>query len=390
MQRSVHLPTGPQPARELRELEAPTDGIQLKNVAESLVLLQSLRQSRNKWVTSMFPRFSTKTRGKAAEITPPPHTIKAHGKYDLHIGPHIFSGTAIYEVHYLPSVNHQYSRPEAQSTQPTPSSSFSAVPNYPQASQSSSSTSSSSYVTPALSSRVATAAQTDPILANLLNAVINRTATAEQVRLLGVLVRQLEGLPELEPSNAPPVASPIASSPFRPVSPKPFDIILEFHEKPSDKWILPRGDTFCERVGVAEGVWARYADVIVATTMTSSGPLADPSGDQPPDTPTPEVVSFHFSRVSQSLWELILAWAGGLQKMEESKAKLVEMTSAPQSYLQHRLPEGEVLAEVQNAVAPLYTMKSIKPPGADSNRAKRRSVSRKPTLIVPDAPIPAG
>ena len=207
------------------------------------------------------------------------------------------------------------------------SSSYSAAPNYPLTTQPSSSSSPSSYVTPALSSRVATAAQTDPILANLLNAVINRTATAEQVKRLGVLVRQLEGVPELEPSNAPLAPSPTAPAPFRPISPKPFDIILEFHEKPSDKWILPRGIVFCERVGVAEEVWARYADVIITTTMTPSSPLADPSGEHAPDVSTPEVVSFRFSKVSQPLWGLLLSWAGGSQKMEENKAKLSEMVS---------------------------------------------------------------
>ncbi|PIL31798.1 hypothetical protein GSI_06502 [Ganoderma sinense ZZ0214-1] len=354
MQRTVDLPTGPQPEWEIQEHDPPTDDLQLRSVAESLVLLQSLRQSRNKWVTSMFPKFSTKTRVKTAEITPPPHTIKAHGKYDLCIGPHIFSGTAVYEVHYLPSVD-QHSGPEAQSAQPTPSPSYFTAPTYPQPSQSSPSSSSSSYVTPALSSRVATAAQTDPILANLLSAVISRTATAEQVKRLGVLVRQLEGIPELGPLNGPPAPSPSAAPPFRPVSPKPFDIILEFHEKPSDKWILPRGDVFCERVGVAEGTWTRYADVITTTTMTPSCPPADPSGEQAPETHTPEVVK----------------------------------ASVPQSYLQHRLPEGDLLTEVQNAVAPPYAMKSIKPLGADSNRTKRKSVSRKPTLIVSETPFPA-
>ena len=180
-------------------------------------------------------------------------------------------------------------------------------------------------MTPALSSRVATAAQTDPILANLLSSVINRTATAEQVKRLGVLVRQLEGIPELEPSNASPAPSPAAPPPFRPVSPKPFDIILEFHEKPSDKWILPRGGVFIERVGVAEGIWTKYADVTITTTMTPSSLPVDPSGEQAPNTPAAEVMSFRFSRIPQSLWELFLVWAGGPQKMEESKAKLVEM-----------------------------------------------------------------
>ena len=108
--------------------------------------------------------------------------------------------------------------------------------------------------------------------------------------------------------------------------------------------------------------------------------------------------------------------------METSKAKLVDMVgipsmrcslhpltpfkvkaAAPRSYLQYRVPEGELLAELRNvskpnkcpacasdpflqATAPPYTMKSIKPPGADSNRARRKTVSRKPTLIISDPP----
>ena len=59
--------------------------------------------ARNKWIASAFPKFSSKARGgKAVENMPPPHTIKAHGKYDLHIGPHVFSNTALFEAHYLP------------------------------------------------------------------------------------------------------------------------------------------------------------------------------------------------------------------------------------------------------------------------------------------------
>ena len=64
----------------------------------------------------MFPKFSTRARGtKVAEVVPPPHTIKAHGKYDLTIGPHVFSNTAIYEVHYLPETDTSVSHgPTAQ------------------------------------------------------------------------------------------------------------------------------------------------------------------------------------------------------------------------------------------------------------------------------------
>ena len=191
------------------------------------------------------------------------------------------------------------------------SSPYPAVLHDPQASTS------SSYVTPALSAKVQLAAETNPTLANLLNAVINRVATDEEVKRLGVLIRQLEDIPDLGSPGIPP-PSPTPPIPVRAVSPKPFDLILEFHEKPSDRWTLPRGDVFCERVGVAEGAWARYADVIITTCITPSGGSSElATSDEPlPDSLAPDVVSLRFSRVPQSLWELLVDWAGGPQKME--------------------------------------------------------------------------
>ncbi|EJF55617.1 hypothetical protein BD309DRAFT_1073081 [Dichomitus squalens] len=92
----------------------------------------------------------------------------------------------------------------------------------------------SSYVTPALSAKVQLTAQTNPTLANLLNAVINHTATDEEVKRLDVLIRQLEDISELGGSNIPPPSS-TPSDPVRSGSPKLFDLILEFHKKLSDR-----------------------------------------------------------------------------------------------------------------------------------------------------------
>ena len=240
------------------------------------------------------------------------------------------------------------------------SSPYPAVLHDPQASTS------SSYVTPALSAKVQLAAETNPTLANLLNAVINHVATDEEVKRLGVLIRQLEDIPDLGSPGIPP-PSPTPPIPARAVSPKPFDLILEFHEKPSDRWTLPRGDVFCERVGVAEGAWARYADVIITTCITPSGGPSEPAtSDEPlPDSLAPDVVSLRFSRVPQSLWELLVDWAGGPQKMESSKAKLVDIVGIPSTLF------ATSVNSVQGECCTAAFLFAV-------SRTRRRAVSRAP------------
>lgn len=194
----------------------------------------------------------------------------------------------------------------------------------------------STYVTPALSSQVAIASQSNPILANLLNAVINRTATNDQVKTLGLLIKSLEGVQQLESPDPLPPYHASSTSPLRTASPKPFDIVLEFHERPSDRFILPRGDVVCERVGVAEGGFYRSADVILTILLT---PPALPSSetttsntDSLPDTRNPEVVCLRLLRVPHQLWDLLLIWAGGPEKMEESRKKLTDLVGLPLLY----------------------------------------------------------
>jgi hypothetical protein len=69
----------------------------------SFVVLQSLQQSREKWVSGTFPKFSSKSRGgKPPDVVPQPHTIQTRGRCDLQIGPHTYPNTTFFEVHYLP------------------------------------------------------------------------------------------------------------------------------------------------------------------------------------------------------------------------------------------------------------------------------------------------
>ncbi|OJT15921.1 hypothetical protein TRAPUB_13866 [Trametes pubescens] len=339
----------------------------------------------------MFPKFSVKTRnGKTPEVTPPPHTIKAHGKYDIHVGPHVYHDTAIYEVHYLPVVE-----PIAEGSQtiqqPCHAQPATASGSGVQTSLSSIPFPAGTYVTPALSSKVSVAAQSNPVLANLLKAVISRTATDDQVKTLGLLIQSLEGVQSLEQPNPTLLGMSTAQFSPRSSSPKPFDIVLEFHERSSDRFILPRGDVVCELAASKTESPYRASDVIITCCVPFANAASlqtTPLHTEPPDNVTPEVVSFRISRVSQAVWELLSTWAGGPQKIEESRVKLAEIAkqAGPQLYLKHRLPEGELLEEIRVAVAPSYTFRPVKPAGADSNKAKRKSVTRRPTVSIAAAP----
>ncbi|KAI0639560.1 hypothetical protein C8Q77DRAFT_1214084 [Trametes polyzona] len=384
MFRSVQLPTVTQPGGELSEPQAKASGPGLKSVSESLVVLQSLRQSRNRWLSSMFPKFSVKTRGgRATDVIPPPHTTKAHGKFDLHIGPHVFYDTAFYEVHYLPVIEPPPEDPQnthaSLASQPG-SSGDSAV----QASLASIPFPTGTYVTPALSTKVSAAAHTNPVLANLLKAVINRTATDDQVKTLGLLIQSLDGVRSLDQPGAASAGEAAVPVSPRSSSPRPFDVVLEFHERPSERFVFPRGDIVCELATPKAESAYRSSDMVIACSVPFPGaPVPEPTSQtaNPPEVIVPEVVTFRLSRVSQALWELMYTWAGGPQKIEESRARLAGLArqAAPRVFLQHRIAEGELLEEIRSAVAPPYTLKPVKPPGADSNRSKRKSVSRRAT-----------
>ncbi|KAI0964079.1 hypothetical protein AcW1_000981 [Taiwanofungus camphoratus] len=359
--------------------------------------------ARNKWLSATFPKFSAKTRGgKPPQIVPPPHTIKAHGRYDLTIGPHTFPKTAIYEVHYTPqapapvptnfhaplynppaSLYLNSSFPEShqvtymqQSIPPvtdpgTPSMQPLTTPPTP---------ATDSYVTPSLISQVNAASMSNPALANLLQLAASGRATSDQLKTLGLLIQSLG---TIQPPEAQ--AGPSSSEPSH--SAKEFDIVLEFQEKPSDRWIFPRGTVVLERVESGP-LAAQQPDVLLQTIIPFPDTLyavsAAPSESNVADEPItvevpPHIVTFRLARVSRALWDLLVVWSGGEHGIEDSKRRLGELSLATpeRTYLQHQLPEGPLLSQVQIAVAPSYSTRPIGPGHADSSRPKRKASSRK-------------
>ncbi|KAL6298698.1 hypothetical protein BKA93DRAFT_40211 [Sparassis latifolia] len=358
MSKAVKLPVGPMPGWELEDNNG--EGRELRSVAESLVVLQSLRESRRRWLSSIFPKFSTKPRGgKPPDVVPPPHTIKAHGRYDLTIGPHTFPNTAFYEVHYIPqpvsapapTLHPTHFLSQGTSMQQLPGTSVPAVAGQSFNMQPTPEV----FVTPDLISQVNAASLSNPTLANLLQMAASGRATPDQMKTLGLLIQSL-GAANLA---APPLASPTPTQVS--YTRRDFDIVIEFTERPSDKWVFPRGPVVCERTKTNE----------TSTAILSNGGIAA-SVQQ-------DVVTFYLSKVPRTLWDVLITWSGGEQGMEDSRRRLVEISAkaAPRTYLQHRLPEGPLISQIQSVVTP-YATKPIAPVHAD--RTKRKAATRKVTI----------
>lgn len=332
---------------------------------------------------STFSRFSTKTRpGKGADPAPPPHTIQTRGKCDLEIGPHIFPDTVFYEVHYLPSNStpastpaYGYQPPNAtgsswQSTTPysgsyspyarapvrtpqarareTYTSSTQATPSVPNSSTPLiSSLDTVTTITPALINQVNAAASSNPTLANLLQLAAAGKASPEQLKTLGLLIQSLATpenthvlppalteqttqahVPTFTPAHVPPT--------YIPPPIKDFDIVIEFSESSSERWVFPRGLATCERILDAPSVDATYHTIIKArlpfdvptAPATSSGTSrgAASASDMPQDV-LPYVVKFRLRKAPLAVWDTISRWVGGEEKIHQNRKLLEAMVS---------------------------------------------------------------
>ncbi|PSS05465.1 hypothetical protein PHLCEN_2v3845 [Hermanssonia centrifuga] len=339
MSRTVSLPVGFHPGWENEDETINSEGAEMRSVADSLVIFQSLRQSRDKWLTSTFPKFSVRGRGgKPPEVTPPPHHTKCLGKFELTIGPHIFQNTAVYEVSYLP-----HAEPTPPAAQSIPSAaSISPIQQPGPADQSAHNSQYSSHeslapnisVTPELSSKVNAALATNPILRNLFHLVGSGRATEDQVATLAALVHSMGNLPPdprvlpqppHQSSTHEPSASFLSSPPsVAPLRTKPFDVVIEFQEKLPDKWIIPRGYALLETTPSSTSSTKLDAILTVSPLINIGGPEPSeilPPGTSGPDTASP-VVKLHWTGLIQPVIDLFARWCNDEQNIAENQGKL--------------------------------------------------------------------
>jgi len=249
-------------------------------------------------------------------------------------------------------------------------------------------------VTPDLVSQVSTAALTNPALKSLLHLAAAGKATEEQQKTLGQLIRSLRAVQQPGPVPGHPSTTGITGTLGVAEAPRPidsvlqvreFDIVIEFQEKPSDRWILPRGPAVCERRDAHS-----LSDVLLSTVIQSASSQPTESSEKTATATALHVVSINISRVPQALWELLLRWSGGEEGIAKSREALREIAgkAPPRAYLQYQLPDGPLLEQLKNAVPPHYNTKPVMPSNADSTRSRRKA-SRKQRDLTQSRTLPA-
>lgn len=436
--------------------------------------------ARDKWLYSTFPRFSSKSRGnKGLEITPPPHTLHNRGRCDIQIGPHIFPSTVVFEVHYQyipPIVNasqYVYQPPVPNHSAPWQTTTpYGKNPNISQGktlgtdqavqasnpiaasveavvSQKTSSPLLSSLgaevpITPGLVTQVNIAAASNPTLANLLQMAASGQATPDQLKTLALLIQSLacissnDELPELprtisktgsetsQPDDAcnSSTAAPVYNTPRAPFKypiyrpSKEFDIVFEFSENSSDRWILPRSPAIIDNDNKANN-----SDILLTVGVPFEIPPSQVAQLASSGTDTTQhLVNFRFCRVSDDIKSCLSRWNGGQQSIEVTRKALNAIVSEiygiwlnnehfiAQQCLQQMLSRSSTSTRpaayttskrassisylflylyILQAALPPYTLKSIRPVEGDPAKPKRvrKPAVRKTAVISADAPV---
>ncbi|KAG8904437.1 hypothetical protein FRB99_001772 [Tulasnella sp. 403] len=113
------------------------------SINDSLVMLQSLNQSRQMWLKTAFAKFKATSVASGSDPQRSAHTISTLGTCDLEVGPHVFPETKFFEVTYPQVANRtpsypgtygqytpQYSYPSHQTPYTYPSYTTTYYPSY--------------------------------------------------------------------------------------------------------------------------------------------------------------------------------------------------------------------------------------------------------------------
>lgn len=293
-------------------------------------------------------------------MVPPPHTIHNRGRCDIEIGPHTFTSTTVFEVHYqyIPAskpsnVAYQPQTSSWQATTPYGTNSFNAfepppnektsthpTPTVAQTkeaieSQKSSSTpllsslGSAVSITHDLISQVNSAASSNPTLATLLQLAASGKASPDQLKTLGLLIQSLagpsttQGSPDPPTSTSAPLQRATSQAPGGPNMSSPpakdFDIVMEFLENPSDRWILPRSPVIIERLGENQ---SRSDILVTAGIPFANMPLPGIDKEKEPsatDDSVQQLATFCFVDASWDIWSCISHWAGAQDQMDTTR-----------------------------------------------------------------------
>ncbi|KAJ3772001.1 hypothetical protein FB446DRAFT_789115 [Lentinula raphanica] len=345
----VQLETGSERGWETKDAAE-----ELKSVAESHVFAYSLQRSREKWLNSVFPRFTSKSKkgSKAGSDTSAvlPHDLRFRGICEVQIGPHIFSNTSFQEAVYLTPATDQTS----------------SIPSYVglTSNAASHSTFEPTAASPALIDQINAAAATNPVLASLLQLASTGQATQDQLQMLSVTIRSLAANP-IPPSHyGQSNVAPVATS-TSPASKKDTDLVVTFAESSQIRFVIPRGIAVCEPVS-GTGNDLEFNVVLYVQLHKKENGNTPAGHSQNSSYDKSHMLRMTLRGASESLWNTINHWIGGEDIIKANREILdgLKAKRPRKTYLAYRLPEGSVLDRVSAASSAPYPMKFLKPPAS--------------------------
>ncbi|KXN88754.1 hypothetical protein AN958_06621 [Leucoagaricus sp. SymC.cos] len=383
------------------EFDTADADIGLKSVPDSLVLQHSL--PRERWLSHTFPKFSSKARGAKAPEPPPPHTIMARGKCELVVGAHRFRQTTFYEVHYMQPASavpmtYQTTTPySAYSANSAPTAT--AVPSTaapPTAASGSPENEDLSQlrltlgggleytISSDLVARIHHEASVNPIFANKFRLAVDPNATPEQIRNFAFALPHLPGVKVTGASTSLTLST--SEPPVRLPPVREWDLVIEFHETPNERLLIPRGTlASCSRLV------SKDSSSLPEVSLTLRLPVPDPQSKSTnpddtnadkstSDTNPPRSVKFTLRQTPNAVYDLILNWIGGNDKNRENAAALAKGPKRQKVYLPHRIAQGALLTQLQAAQTPGYTLKPMKQAPSAPPRPRRKAAPKpKPT-----------
>lgn len=161
-------------------------------------------------------------------------------------------------------------------------------------------------VTPELVQHMGSAAASNPTLLKLVQEVAAGHATQNQKETLELLLQTFKSTPG--EGNQPQSSTGVLnfSAPQAPSQTPDFDVVLEFNDKPGDRWIFPRGPVNIQPIRGHQG-----EDLIVNAVLPFPSTPDEASGKYK------EIVAFRFAGVLFTVHDLMNRWVGGHEKAVE-------------------------------------------------------------------------
>ena len=197
-----------------------------------------------------------------------------------------------------------------------------------------------------LINKVNYAASTTPALARLLRAAASGIATADEIRTLGYLIQSLATMdtdpagssspsPLLEQQPTFGVSTATAYYKSYPTVPpvREFDLVLEFNEAPSERWLFPRVPVYVEKSPSTVHGYATYD--IKLTTIVPFPPAnydktetSTTDASSSVDLTLQHAQQFNLDGAPAAVWDTINRWLGGEEKVRANKEAIDRLVGA--------------------------------------------------------------